>query len=70
MWQESYLYDFDHLSAHCTPNDTPHLPLVVLLAMSVGDLAMIPLSSSRSTAAPEGTLVPWESAQEVLMLQV
>jgi hypothetical protein len=42
----------------------------VLLAMSVGDLAMIPLSSSRSTAAPEGTLVPWESAQEVLMLQV
>jgi precorrin-2 methylase len=34
------------------PGDTPHLPLAALAAVSAGDLVMVPLSSSRSVAAP------------------
>jgi hypothetical protein len=45
---------------------SPHSPLVAPVAVSIGDLAMVPSSSSQLAAAPQGALVPGESVQGVL----
>jgi hypothetical protein len=61
----------DHPAAR--PVTSPHLPLAVAVAASVGDLAMVPSSSPWPAIASRGTLVPKGSTPEALespMLQV
>jgi hypothetical protein len=64
-WQESYLDNSDHLSAHCASGDLATLAPDGTIGASAGDLAMVPSSSSRPVAAPWETLMLKEQMPEV-----